>query len=110
MIFRISLFSLAALLLGAHFLRAGEHVLVVLCLFAPLLFLVRQRWIPLLLQLLAYGAAAVWIVQAVHLVEQRQLVGKPWLLAAAILGAVALFTGIAGALLNSRSIRERFNN
>ena len=50
---RISLFVVAALLLGAHFLRAGSLALVALCLAAPLLFFWRQRWSLILLQLLA---------------------------------------------------------
>jgi hypothetical protein len=35
MFVRISLFAIAALLLGAHFLRAGNILLVALCLATP---------------------------------------------------------------------------
>jgi hypothetical protein len=68
MLLRISLFVTAALLLGAHFLRAGNLLLVAL----------------------------------------RQRTGQPWTLAAIILGSVALFSLLAGLLLNSRAIRERY--
>lgn len=108
MILRISLFVAAALLLGAHFLRAGNLGLVALCLAAPLLFFYRRRRSLILLQLIAYGATASWIGAAIQLVELRRLSGRPWLLAAVILGAVALFTFLAGLLLNSRSIKERY--
>ena len=105
---RISLFVVAALLLGAHFLRAGNLVLVALCLAAPLLFLWRQRWSLILLQLLAYGAAATWIAVAIQLAQLRQQSGQAWTAAAIILGSVALFTLLTGLLLNSRAIRERY--
>lgn len=108
MILRISLFVIAALLLGAHFLRAGNLVMVALCLAAPLLFLYRKRWSLIVLQVLAYGAGATWIVVAVQLVELRQRSGQPWTVAAIILGSVALFTLLAGLLLNSRAISERY--
>jgi CDP-diglyceride synthetase len=108
MALRIGLFVAAALLLGAHFLRQGNLVLVALCLCAPLLLVYRKRWVLLVLRLLAYGAAVTWIVVAVRLVELRLQSGQPWQLAAIILGAVALFTLIAGLLLNSQVARERY--
>jgi hypothetical protein len=110
MALRISLFVLAALLLGAHFLRAGDPATVALCLATPLLFLWRTRWSLILLQLMAYAAAATWIGVAVRLVGLRQSSGQPWTLAAVILGGAALFTLLAGLLLNSRPMRERYRN
>ena len=110
MILRISLFVTAAILLGAHFLRAGDLALVALCLAAPLLFLYRRRWSLIALQVLAYGAAVTWIAVAVRLVQLRQQSGQPWTVAAIILGSVALFTVLAGLLLNSRAIRERYRD
>ena len=108
MTLRIVLFALAALLLAAHFYRVGNFALVALCLAAPLLFFVRKRWSLILLQLLAYGAAATWVDTAIRLVELRQQIGRPWTAAAIILGAVALFTVAAGLLLNSRSMTQRY--
>lgn len=105
---RISLFVVAALLLGAHFLRAGSLALVALCVAAPLLFFWRQRWSLILLQLLAYCAAATWIAAAIQLVQLREQLGQPWTVAAIILGSVALLTLLAGLLLNSRAIRARY--
>ena len=91
---RIGLFVIAALLLGAHFLRAGNFAMVALCLAA--------------LQFLAYGAAVAWIAVAIQLVQTRQQLGQPWTMAAIILGSVASFTLLAGLLLNSRAITERY--
>ena len=105
---RISLYAIAALLLGAHFLRAGNVLMMALCVAAPLLFLWRKRWSLLLLQILAYGAALTWIAVAYQLIELRQRSGQPWTVAAIILGSVALFTAAAGLLLNSRAIKDRY--
>ncbi len=106
MALRIGIYVIAALLLAAHFLRQGNLAAVVLCLCAPLLFLHRKRWTLIALQLLAYGAAASWVVLAVRLAQLRQQSGQSWTLAAIILGAVALFTLLAGLLLNSRAVRR----
>jgi hypothetical protein len=38
----------------------------------------------------------------------RQQIGRPWTVAAIILGSVALLTLLAGLLLNSRTMRERY--
>ena len=108
MALRISLFSIAALLLGAHFLRAGNMPLVALCLMAPLLFFCRRRWSLILLQALAYGAALNWVAVALQLMHMRQQLGMPWTTAVLILGGVALFTLIAGILLNSQVLRKRY--
>ncbi len=108
MAWRIGLFVVAALLLGAHYLRELNFVLVALCLCAPLLFLYRNRWSLILLQLLSYGAAVVWLDVALRLVHARQQAGRAWLLAALILGSVALLTALAGVLLNSPVITKRY--
>ena len=110
MLLRVVLVSLAALLLAAHFFREGSFLLVALCVGTPLLFLWRKRWSLLLLQLAAYASAAMWVVVAIRLVEVRRQTGRSWTAAVLILGAVALFTAVAGALLNSRAIRERFQD
>lgn len=108
MTLRISLFTIAAILLGAHFLRSGNLVMVALCLAAPLLFFWRRRWSLIALQLLAYAAAGTWVAAAIQLAQLRQQSGQSWTFAAIILGSVALFTLLAGALLNSRAIRDRY--
>ena len=94
--------------MGAHFLRAGNIVLVMICLAAPLAFLCRRRLSLVLLQALAYGAAATWLYTAWQLVRMRQSLAQNWMLAAAILGAAALYSVLAGLLLNARVMRERY--
>lgn len=104
----ISLYCLGALLLGAHFLRAENTLLTAVCVLTPLTFLYRRRTSLLVLQALAYGAAGVWADTAWRLVEIRLALGQNWALAVTILGAVALVSIVAGLLLNSRVMRERY--
>ena len=52
---------LSALLLAAHFLRAGQLPLAIVCLAYPLLFLVRRRWVPVVTHLALLAGALEWI-------------------------------------------------
>jgi hypothetical protein len=110
MIIRIAVYVIATLLIAAHFLRVDSAIGVALCLATPILFIVRQRWSLLILQLLAYIAAAIWLGLAWRLVAARWSVGQPWLLATAILVTVAAFSGLAGGLLRSRNMWDRYCN
>jgi len=108
MILRISIYVVAVLLLGAHFLRAGNLAMMALCIAAPLLFLWRRRWSLILLQFLACGAAGTWTVVGIQLVLSRQQSAQPWTAAAVILGVVAVYTLVAGLLLNSPNLAKRY--
>ena len=104
----IGLYGIVALLAGAHFLRAGNPLLLTLCLISPLLFLYRKRWTLVLLQVMAYAAAANWLVTAFQIAQVRRLEGRSWTTAAVILGTVAALTVAAGALLNSGFVKKRY--
>jgi len=108
MIARIVPYIIATWLIAAHFLRTGHLILTALCLATPLLFLVRRRWSLLLLQLLVYAAAVIWLFTAWQLVEMRRTFGQPWLLAAAILLTVAAVSVLAGLLLRSTTLQQRY--
>lgn len=108
MILRVIPFVIACLLLGAHFLRDGNLGLVLVSILAPLFLLIRKRWILIVLQLWAYSGAAVWLYTLVSLIQERMLFGRPWGVAVIILGSVTLFTVAAGALLDSRAVREKY--
>lgn len=110
MISRISLYVIAVALIAAHFLRVGNMVAVALCLATPLLFLVRRRWSLLILQWLAYVAAAIWLATAWQIVDMRLAFGEPWLRAALILIAVAGVSMLAGGLLRSYSLQLRYRD
>ncbi|MBA3059524.1 MAG: hypothetical protein KJ614_08240 [Gammaproteobacteria bacterium] len=108
MTLRISLYVIAAWLMGAHFLRGNDWLLLGLCVAAPLLFLYKSRWSLIVLQAAAYLASAIWLATALELLQFRQQLGRPWALGVTILAVVALFTLLAGALLNARCMRERY--
>ena len=110
MVLRIVLYVLAALLLGAHFLRGGDLALVALCLATPLLFLWRRPQALLLLQAGAYLGAATWLLVAWQLVVERQALGRPWGSALAILAAVAAVTLLSGVLLHSPVMRRGYRD
>jgi hypothetical protein len=89
----------ALLMLGAHFLRASELLLVglSLVLLVPL-FIPKPPAQATVRWALALGAL-VWLWTAVQGVRQRLAFDEPWLRMALILGAVALFTAWSGWLL-----------
>ena len=106
--FRVIPVILAALLLGAHFWRAGNLVLAVMCGLMPLLLFIKQRWSWLTVQLFAYAGVAIWLYTTVTFVQERIYWGQPWLRLVFILGGVALFTAWAGFLLNSPRVKVRY--
>lgn len=85
----------SALLLGAHFLRAGQTGPMLVCLSFPLLLLSRRRCVLYLFRIALPGAALIWTRVMMTLTAQRLAAGEPWLRMAAILGGVALFTAAA---------------
>ncbi len=108
MVLRIIPLILASLLLGAHFLRGSSIILVGVSILAPLLLLIKKRWILLLVQGLAYAGALVWVHTTFVLVQQRMMVGAPWFRMFLILAGVTAFTLYAGYLLNSDVIKQHY--
>ena len=96
------------LLLGAHFLRAGNVLLTVGCALVPLLLVIKARWSVNLVQLLTYIGAAIWVYTTIRICHRRLILGMPWGRAAIILGTVTLFTVFAGLLLNSAVVKEKY--
>jgi hypothetical protein len=99
---------IAALLLAAHFLRAGNLLLTAVCGLMPLLLLIKKRWSVWALQLFAFAGVVIWLGVAITIVRQRIMLGDSWLRVLFILGGVALFTAAAGLLLNSAAVKERY--
>ena len=83
---------LSAVLIGAHFLRAGQLLLLAICLAAPLLVFTRQLAAVRAVQLLLLAAAAEWLRTADVLAAERSAYGAPFIRMSIILGTVALFT------------------
>lgn len=98
---------LSALLLGAHFLRSGNLVLVAACAAFPLVLLFRREWAVRATQAFLAVAAGTWAWTAFTIAERRIEAGQPWARMAAILGVVALLAVIAALLLQLAGTRTR---
>ncbi|MBI4965558.1 MAG: hypothetical protein HY913_19940 [Desulfomonile tiedjei] len=108
MVLRTVPLLIAALLLAAHFLRAGSLGLTAATILMPLLLLIRRRWSLIIVQLSAYVGAGVWLYTTINLVQERIMFNRSWGAAAIILGSVTLFTIFAGLLLNSRAMKNKY--
>jgi ferredoxin len=100
---------LAAALMAAHFMRAGELGPALTSALAPWLLVTRRRWAARSLQLLLLGGGLIWLQTLLRLVQARLSLGQPYLRLALILGTVALLTAAAALLLQTRRA-ERFLN
>jgi len=96
------------LLVAAHFFRSGQVIFVTLVLCMPLLLLVRQSWVPRVIQVVLLLAAIEWLRTLIDIAQLRMHIGEPWMRMAVILGAVALFTAASGLVLRSASLRAWF--
>jgi hypothetical protein len=101
---RLIPFTFAALLLGAHFLRSDQFLLVLVCLAFLALVLIRKRWSLHLMECLAFTGVLVWLHTTFVLVQQRIAAGMPWLRMFLILAAVTASTLVAGFLLRTSRV------
>ena len=104
----VSPILLSAVLLAAHFLRAGDFVPMLVSLAAPALLLLRYTWVPLVLQSALVIAALEWLRTLIVLAQERQALGAEWTRLALILGGVALLTASSALVFRSRRLRGRY--
>jgi predicted membrane metal-binding protein len=100
---------LSLLVLGAHFLRSGQMLMVGACLALILLLLVRSRWVPRLIQVVLLLGSIEWLLTLYTFADQRMTYGQPWLRMAIILGCVALFTGASAFVFRNRQLKKYYN-
>jgi hypothetical protein len=86
----------------------GRLILMLICIAAPFLLLVKKRWVLIVLQTLAYLGALVWIRTCILIVRERWVHGMPYRGVIIILGSVTIFTIVSGLLLNSKKLTERY--
>ena len=97
---------LSLLILGAHFLRAGNLVLVALVLALLGLLSVRRRWAARVIQAALMLGAVEWVRTAVELAAWRSQAGQPALRLVVILGTVALLTALSGLVFRLARVRS----
>ncbi len=99
---------LSALLLGAHFYRAGQLPLVLVVLAAPTILFFRRPWAARIIQIGLIAGGLEWARTMVGLVMARQAMGAPWTRLALILGAVSVLTACSALVFRSRALKERY--
>jgi hypothetical protein len=108
MVLRLIPLALASILIAAHFLRGGHPEFALVSLLVPCLLLIRKMWSLVVVQLAAYGAAAIWLFTTTDVIRDRLIAARPWTKSAIILGSVTLFTMFAGMLLNSPRVKDKY--
>ncbi|MDH4043580.1 MAG: hypothetical protein OEW06_03905 [Gemmatimonadota bacterium] len=98
----------SCLLLAAHVLRSVGLTIALLVLLLPLLLLVRQSWVPLVMQVVLGLAVLEWARTAIALAQGRMADGEPWVRMVVILGAVAAVTAAAILILRQPVVRRYF--
>ena len=96
------------LLLAAHFLRAGQMVVVVFLFALLLTLLVRKFWVPWVIQVVLLLGAVEWVATLYSVAQFRIASGLPWARMAIILGSVALFTTLSSLVFRSKALKERY--
>jgi ABC-type dipeptide/oligopeptide/nickel transport system permease component len=100
--------SLAAILLAAHFYRAGHVVPAALSVAALVLLAVPRAWAARVLQLVLVAGALEWLRTLVLFVSARMAAGQPYLRLTLILLAVAAFTAASAAVFRQSALRRRY--
>jgi len=108
LLLRLAPVVLAALLLGAHFYRAGALWLAALAVAALALLFMRRPWAARALQAGLVAGAIEWVRTLATLAAERVSFGQPYARMALILGAVALVTALAALVFEMREVRSRY--
>jgi len=99
---------LSLLVLAAHFLRAGNLLLVVMSLGLIGLLFVPRAWAARTVQIALQLGAIEWLWTLSRLASARAQAGEPALRMSLILGGVALVTGLSALLFRTARLRKRF--
>lgn len=99
---------LSALLLAAHFYRAGQEAIVAMSLALPVLLLFKRSWVPTVVTVALILGAFEWIYTLLKIATIRADMGAPWLRMALILGTVALFTAGSAAVFRLSALKQRY--
>jgi len=100
--------ALSALLLAAHFLRAGAWPGVAASLALLALLAIPRRWAARAAQAALVLGAAEWVRTLLLLVAARREAQAPYVRLAAILAAVAAVTAASALVFESRRLRDRY--
>lgn len=97
---------LSLVVLGAHFMRYGNDVGVVLSVAPIALLFVRKPWAARVVQVVLVFGAVEWATTLVGLVQMRMAQDLPATRLAIILGAVIVVTLAAALLFETRAMKR----
>jgi hypothetical protein len=100
--------ALSLLVLGAHFLRAGQPLLVVAAVALVGLLFVRRRWAARTVQAALLLGALEWVRTTLALAGARMSTGEPYLRMVVILGAVAAVCALSALVFFAPPVRRWF--
>ena len=99
---------LSLLLLGAHFLRYGNTLVVAGVVVVLALLFLRQPWVARVVQFVLALGALEWLRTLVMLVQLRMAMGEPYLRMVAILGVVIAVTIGAALLFQVKELKATY--
>jgi len=99
---------LSLVVLGAHFLRAGNQALVVVVLGLLAILMVRRPWASRAVQAALAVGALEWVRTLFALATERMRSGEPVMRLVLILGSVAVVTCAAALMLSSARLRRLY--
>lgn len=102
--------ALSLIVLGAHFLREGNIVMVAAVLVIMGLLGVRRRWAVYTIQAVLLLGAAEWVRTLVELVAARVEAGQPVLRLALILSGVALLTALSALVFRTARLKRWYEH
>lgn len=100
--------TVAALMLAAHFYRAGDWPLAALALASIALLAVPRAWAARALQIALLVGALEWLRTLAALAAARMAGDQPYLRLTIVLLAVAAFTAASAAVFRHPRLRQRF--
>jgi hypothetical protein len=100
--------ALSLLALGAHFLRAGAALPMLVALGALGLLLVRRRWAARAAQVVLVLGTLEWIRATIVLTGERMSEGLAYGRMVGILGGVAALTALSALVFRSGALRRWF--
>ena len=102
--------ALSLLVLAAHFLRAGNILMLGLVLVLLALLGVRRRWAAQAVQAALVLGAAEWVRTLLGLVASRSQDGQPVLRLCIILGIVASVTALSALVFRTARLRRWYRS
>ncbi len=101
---------ISLIVLAAHFMRAGNIVMVLVALVLLVLLGVRRRWVAQLVQVALILGTVEWVITLIRLVAWRSDAGQPVLRLVFILGGVALLTALSGLVFRTARLRKWYDS